>query len=205
VLALTAAAPGLIDAAVHLHHHVHGPKGDYVGLGLAAAAGWAGVPGPGEAALITAAVLAERHKLDIVSVIAVAWLGATLGGTAGWAVGIRAGRAVLTAPGPLQKARLSALDRGDRFFERFGPVAVFLTPSWVAGIVGMRAVRFLVLNALAALFWAVALGLGVFLAGPPIADLFADLGLIGGIALGVVALIAAVTALVRGRSRRRRR
>ncbi|MEA2481851.1 MAG: hypothetical protein QOJ07_3773 [Thermoleophilaceae bacterium] len=205
MLALTAAAPGLIDAAVHLHHHVHGPKGDYVGLGLAAAASWAGVPGPGEAALITAAVLAERHKLDIVSVIAIAWLGATLGGTAGWAVGIRAGRAVLTAPGPLHKARVSALDRGDRFFERFGPVAVFLTPSWVAGIVGMRAVRFLVLNALAALFWAVALGLGVFLAGPPIADLFADLGLIGGIALGVVALIAAVTALVRGRSRRRRR
>ena len=34
--------------ALRVHHHVRGPRGDYLGLGGGAIASWAGVPGPGE-------------------------------------------------------------------------------------------------------------------------------------------------------------
>jgi membrane protein DedA with SNARE-associated domain len=191
-----------VIALIHLHHHVRGPAGDYVGLGAAAAASWAGVPGPGEAALIAAGILAAHHHLDIGSAVVVAWLGAVAGGTIGWLVGLRAGRTILAAPGPLRRARLAALERGDRFFERFGAVAVFLTPSWVAGIHGVGAARFLPANAVAALTWALVIGLGAFVAGPPVVEFVDDLGLVTAIVLaGLVIAAAAGALLIRPRRR----
>jgi membrane protein DedA with SNARE-associated domain len=187
--------------ALRLHHHVRGPRGDYLGLAGAAVASWAGLPGPGEAALVTAGVLASRNKLDIASVVAVAWLGAAAGGIAGWLIGLKAGRAVVTARGPLRRLRLGIVDRGDRFFERYGAVAVFFTPSWVAGMHGMRWTRYLPANAIAALTWALAVGLGSYAIGPSITDVFDDIGLAGTLAL--VALVAgAVAVAVWRRSRR---
>lgn len=194
----------MLAALIHLRHHVRGPAVDYVGLGAAAAASWAGVPGPGEAALIASGILAAHHHLDIGAAVAVAWLGAVLGGTAGWLAGLRAGRAILSAPGPLYRLRRAALERGDRFFERFGTVAVFFTPSWVAGIHGMRASRFLPANAIASLVWALVVGVGAFFAGPPIIDLVDDLGLVTGILLGVLLVVGVAGALLsRGRRRDR--
>jgi membrane protein DedA with SNARE-associated domain len=190
--------------AVHIRHHLHGPAGDYLGLAAAAVASWAGVPGPGEAALITAGILAAHHHIDIAEAVVVAWMGATAGGTVGWLVGLRAGRAVVAAPGPLYNVRMSALERGDRFYERFGPIAVFFTPSWVAGIHGMRARRFLPANAIAALVWALVVGVGAYFAGPPIVELVSDLGLLSGIVVGCLVVAAAAGAFLH-RSRRARR
>jgi membrane protein DedA with SNARE-associated domain len=187
--------------ALRIRHHVRGPRGDYLGLAGAAVASWAGVPGPGEAALVTAGVLASRHKLDIVSVVAVAWLGATAGGIAGWLIGLKAGRAVVTARGPLRRARLSIVDRGDRFFERYGAIAVFFTPSWVAGVHGMRWTRYLPANAVAGLAWALVVGLGSFAVGPSITDVVDDIGLAGTLVL-VALLVAALVLARRRRSRR---
>jgi membrane protein DedA with SNARE-associated domain len=203
LLAHPALHPAVL-AAIHLRHHLHGPAVDYIGLAAAAMASWAGVPGPGEAALIAAGILAARHHVDIFEAIVVAWMGATAGGTIGWLVGLRAGRTVLTAPGPLYHARLSALERGDRFYERFGPVAVFFTPSWIAGIHGMRPARFLLSNAIGALVWSIAIGAGAYFAGPPIVELVGDLGLVSGIAVGCLAVAAVAGALLH-RSRRRAR
>jgi membrane protein DedA with SNARE-associated domain len=196
--------PALRAAAVfalRVHRHVRGPRADYAGVGLAALASWAGVPGPGEAVLVTAGVLAGRHRLDIGPVLAIAWLGATAGGIGGWLVGLKAGRTVLTAPGPLYRGRLAALRRGDRFYERFGVLAVFFTPSWVAGINGMRWTRFLPANAISALVWALVIGLGAFVVGPSITEVVSDLGLVGAIVLGGLV----VAALAAGLRRRRRR
>jgi membrane protein DedA with SNARE-associated domain len=150
---------------------------------------------------VAAGVLAARHHLDIGSAVVVAWLGALVGGTVGWLAGLRAGRTVLTAPGPLHRARLAALKRGDRFFERFGAVAVFLTPSWVAGIHGMRAARFLPANAVAALVWALVVGLGAFLVGPSVVEFVDDLGLVTALVLGGLVVAAAAGALL-SRARR---
>jgi membrane protein DedA with SNARE-associated domain len=191
--------------AVHLRHHLHGPAGDYLGLAAAAVASWAGVPGPGEAALIAAGVLAAHHHIDIAEAVVVAWMGATAGGIIGWVVGLRAGRAVVAAPGPLYRTRMSALERGDRFFERFGTVAVFFTPSWVAGIHGMRARRYLPANAAAALVWALVVGVGAYFAGPPIVELVSDLGLVSGIVVVGLVVAAAGGGLLHRRRRAQRR
>src|ERR1700676_414585 len=119
--------------------HLRGSKIDYLGVFLAAGASWAvALPGPGEAALIAAGISAAHHNHDLASVLAVAWAGAVAGGTAGWIAGAKGGRGLLTAPGPLYRLRVRLIARGDRFYERYGPLAVFVTPAWIAGIHEMR-------------------------------------------------------------------
>jgi membrane protein DedA with SNARE-associated domain len=184
-----------------LHPHTRGSGVDYVGVFLASAVSWLAVPGPGEAALIAAGISAAHGHLDLASVLAVAWAGASLGGTTGWIIGLKAGRELLTAPGPLHHLRLALIARGDRFYERYGPVAVLLTPSWVAGIHDMRWSRFLPANAISALTWALAVGLGAYLVGPSITDIAADAGLAGGVLLGAL-FVLAVVLVVRRRSHR---
>jgi membrane protein DedA with SNARE-associated domain len=186
--------------AVHVHHHFHGFAPGYVGLGAAALLGWAGIPGAGEAALVAAAVYAARGRLDIVEVVVVAWAGAMAGGVAGWIVGLRGGRALIVRPGPFYRARLWALARGERFYERFGLLAVYLTPTWMAGVARMSPARFLIANAITSLAWALAFGGGAYLAGPPIVDFVHDIGLV---ALLVVAALATAGAVARARRARR--
>ena len=65
--------------APHIHHRFTGPRVDYVGVLLAAAASWIGVVGVGEAALIAAGIAAAHHKVDITSMVATAWAGAAIG------------------------------------------------------------------------------------------------------------------------------
>ena len=191
----------LLALRLHLHlHQFHGPAIDYLGLSLAAAASWVGVPGPGEPVLIAAAVFAARHSLDIGSVVFVAWAAATAGGVAGWLVGRNAGRAVVTAPGPLRKARAKAVEHGDEVFRRHPAVAIVLTPSWVAGIHRVRPAVFLPVNALGAALWAVGIGLAAYWVGPTVVDAVDDLGLVAG---GL--LVALVVAGVGGEVWRRRR
>jgi membrane protein DedA with SNARE-associated domain len=184
---------------IHLHHHVHGPPFDYAGLAVAAAASWIGVPGPGEPVLIAAGVLAAKHQLDLGSVLVIAWLSATTGGIIGWAVGLRAGRAFLTAPGPLRPMRIKAVAHGERLFERYPVIAIVLTPSWIAGIHRVRSAVYQPTNAIAAALWAIGLGLGGYFVGPPVVDLVDDLGTAAGVVLGVLVAGAVAVALWRRR------
>jgi membrane protein DedA with SNARE-associated domain len=183
--------------------HPHGRGIDYIGVFVASVVSWATLPGPGEAALVAAGISAAHHHLDLTAVVAVAWAGASVGGTAGWMVGVKGGRGLLTAPGPLRHLRLGAIARGDRFFERYGPIAVLFTPSWIAGIHDMRRSRFIVANAVSAVAWALSVGAGAFLIGPSITDVVADAGLAGG--LLVVLLVAAGLGLLARRRLRKRR
>lgn len=187
---------------VHLHHRFHGPPFDYAGLALAAAASWIGLPGPGEPVLIAAGLLAAHHKLDIASVILVAFVAAAGGGVAGWLIGMKAGRRLLSAPGALHKFRLRALEWGDEVFERYAVIAVIVAPSWVAGIHRVRPAVYLPLNMLGAVAWAAGIGLGAYFAGPPIEDLASDLG--WAITVGIVLLVLAAVILGLGRRRRGR-
>ena len=187
---------------VHLHHHFHGLAGGYIGLSAAALASWTGLIGAGEAALVTAGVIAAHGRLDLVEVLLFAWVGAVLGGNVGWFLGLTGGRGLVTRPGPFHRARCRALARGERFYARYGMVAVFFTPAWMAGIAEMRWTRFFPANLLAALVWSLGFGLGAYLAGPPVLDVANDIGLAG--TLIVVALVAAALAaelLRRQRSR----
>jgi membrane protein DedA with SNARE-associated domain len=109
-------------------------------------------------------------------------------------VGLRAGRSVLTAPGPLYGVRLALTASGERFYARYGVIAVLFTPSWVAGILKMRAALYVPVNAISAAVWAVAIGLGAYSVGPSIADLAADEGLVAWIV--VAALVGAFAILL---------
>lgn len=191
-----------VVALLHIHH-VHGPPIDYLGLALAAAASWVGVPGPGEPVLIAAGVFAARHKLDMSVVLLVAWAAATAGGMVGWVVGLKAGRRMVTASGPLHKLRLNAVARGELVFARHPVIAIVLAPSWVAGIHRVRPALFLSVNVVSAALWAAGIGLGAYIAGPAVVDFVDDLGLVTGIAL-VVLVLAVLVAETRRRARRKR-
>jgi membrane protein DedA with SNARE-associated domain len=188
--------------AIQLHHRFHGPHVDYVGVGVAAAASWIGVAGVGEAALIAAGIAAGRGKVDISSVLLVAWVGAMAGGAAGWLIGIRGGRALMTRPGAFYRLRLRLLRRGDAIYEKRGLFAVYVAPSWMAGISGMSFRRFMLANTVAAVVWAALVGLGAYFAGPSVADFLGDLGTL---ALVVIAVAALVSFAVRWRWKRTHR
>jgi membrane protein DedA with SNARE-associated domain len=180
----------------HRFHRVRAGA-DYLGVFLAAVVSWVAIPGLGEAALIAAGISARHGHLDLTTVVASAFAGASLGGMVGWQIGRRGGRALLTAPGVMLRLRLSMIARGERFYERYGPIAVLFTPSWAAGIHRMPWPRFLILNTLSALVWAAAIGVGADLIGPSITDVVADAGTAGEIALGVLVLVAAALLLWR--------
>lgn len=189
--------------ALHFFHHIRGAPVDYVGVGVAAFASWAGLPGPGESVLIATGVLAARHHLDITPVLLWATVGANLGGITGWLVGLKAGRAVLTRPGPLYTVRRRAAERGDEVFHRVELLAILVTPSWVAGIHRAQARLFLPANGLSAVAWAMGFGLASYYAGPPVLEFASDFGTVG--TVGLVALIVLAVGLEIYRRLRRHR
>jgi membrane protein DedA with SNARE-associated domain len=191
---------------VHLFHHVRGPTFDYVSVAVASFASWVGLPGPGEALLLAAAIFAARHKLDITPVIAVAWAGATVGGIVGWLIGLKAGRPALTASGPMRSIRLDAVEKGEHAFKRFESLAILLTPSWVAGINRAGTGIYMLVNTLSAALWAVAIGVGGYFVGPPVLEFVDDFGTLGtivAIGIAVGALVWAVVRRQRGALKRR--
>jgi membrane protein DedA with SNARE-associated domain len=126
-----------------------------------------GIPLPGEIALVSAALLASRHTLDInpVAVGAAATIGAVIGDTIGYSVG--------------RKFGMSLFERlGNRFPKHFGPghvaLAKHLFARWgvwavffgrfiallrifagpLAGALKMRYRHFLAANASGGLLWA---------------------------------------------------
>jgi membrane protein DedA with SNARE-associated domain len=188
--------------AAVVHHRPRGPAVDYYGLAAAAAASWVGLPGPGEPVLIAAGVLASRHKLDLTTVLLVAWAAATAGGVLGWAIGWRAGRGLVTVPGPFRRARVRAVKRGEEIFTRHPVVAILLTPAFVAGIHRVRSRVYQPVNVISAAVWAGGIGVGSYLAGPAVTDVVDDVGT--GTSAIVAAVIVVVVALEVVRRRRRR-
>jgi membrane protein DedA with SNARE-associated domain len=194
----------LFGVLLRLHNRIEGPPIDYAGLASAAAASWVGIPGPGEPILVAAGVLAAKNRLDIGAVLFVAFAAATAGGVAGWVLGMKAGRAVITTRGPLQNMRRSALARGEEVFAKHPIMGVLLTPSWIAGILRVRTRIFLPVNAASAALWAVGIGLGAYYVGPTIVDFVDDLGWITAIGIALLVIGGVATEVSRRRRRDRR-
>ncbi len=161
----------------------------------------AGLPIPGETALVAAALLARHGNLSIPIVVAVAAGAAIVGDNLGYWFGRRAGRRALQAErGPFRHHRWRLLGRGEVFFARYGAKAVFIA-RWVAGVrtvaavvagaTGMPVGRFMIANALGALAWAASTGTLVFMFG----GVGAAIALASGTAFaGAGAVVAAIGA-----------
>lgn len=171
-----------------------------------------GVPLPGETALIAAGLLAHQGNLDILAVIAVAAGAAIVGDNLGYLIGRKGGRWLLERPGLLARHRRLVLERGEPFFERHGPKAVFLgrwvsglriAAAWLAGINHMRWPVFFFWNALGGIAWATSVGLLAYFAGHA-AEQALKLGGIAAVA-GIVLVLATVLAVRRIRRYRARR
>ncbi len=184
----------------------------YLALGLIIGAESAGVPVPGETTLITVAAVAKSGSLNITWVIAVAASAAIIGDNIGYLVARRVGRATFTRPGRWHRQRLEILDRGERFFERHGPKAVFfgrwvaglrVWASWLAGMTEMPWRQFLLWNTLGGVTWAITVGLAGYLLGTAAEDLLGTGGAAVGIAVSALLLLALGAWHLRGRNARR--
>jgi membrane protein DedA with SNARE-associated domain len=161
----------------------------------------AGVPVPGEAGLIAAAVLAHSGHYSIVSVIVVAAAGAIVGDNIGYWLGRLGGRRLLERWSVTRRYAERTLPPAERFFEKHGAKTVFfgrfiallrVTSAWLAGISRMHWWMFFIWNAAGGIIWATGIGLLAYYAGKAVADAVSRYGLYGVIALVVLAVIAFV-------------
>jgi len=171
----------------------------YVLLALLVGGESAGIPLPGETALITASILASQGKLWLPLVIAVAAAAAIVGDNIGYELGRHGARRVLSRPGRLEERRQAFLERGEAFFERHGGKTVFLgrwlpflriTAAWLAGANRMPWPHFFAWNALGGISWAISVGVFAYLAGEIAVRVLHDAGyvVLALVAVGLVGL-----------------
>src|SRR3954470_8193205 len=167
-----------------------------------------GAPVPGETALIATGILAHHGQFRIELVVVVAALGAIIGDNLGYLIGRTGGRRLLERPGFLEKHRRAVLTKGEPFFARHGPKAVFLgrwvaglriAAAWLAGINRMPWPVFLFWNALGGIAWATSVGLLAYYLGPAAEHIFKVAGLAG---IGAALLLAAAYVMWRYRHHR---
>jgi membrane protein DedA with SNARE-associated domain len=158
----------------------------------------AGLPLPGETALITASIFASQDKLWLPLVIAVAAATAIVGDNIGYELGRHGARRLLSRPGRFEDKRQEFLERGEQFFDRHGSKTVFIgrwipflrvTAAWLAGANRMPWPRFFAWNALGGITWAISVGVFAYLVGDIAVRIFRDAGyvVLALIALAVVA------------------
>ncbi len=140
-----------------------------------------GIPVPGETVLIAASVYAGAGRLNVVAVGLVGFIAAVMGDNIGFAIGRFGGRALVLRWGRYVRLTEERLDKAEAFFNRHGAwiitVARFIevlrqANGIIAGITGMRWLRFLAFNALGAALWVgtwVSLG---YLAGSHIGTIY---------------------------------
>ena len=182
-----------------------GGLGAYVVVVLLVAIGWAGVPAIGGAVIAGAAVLASQGKLDFGGVLVASILATEAGGLAGYAIGIRWGRALLNHPGPGLDRRQRALSAGEALYDKWGRLAVFFTPVLVSGIVRMKYSQFVIWNLIAGAVYVLSVGPAAYGAGKVTSGQasLGDVGsLLAGIAVGVAAFLLARRYYRRRKARR---
>jgi membrane protein DedA with SNARE-associated domain len=180
-------------ALIHLPPHL----GYLILFGLVAGES-AGLPIPGETALITGGVLANHGQFNIALVIAVAAAGAVIGDNIGYLIGRTGGRRLLERPGLFERHRRDILRHGEPFFAKHGPKAVFLgrwvaglriAAAWLAGINRMHWLTFAFWNALGGVAWATSVGLLAYFLGPTAERIFKTVGIVG-VAAAAVLVVA---------------
>lgn len=160
----------------------------------------AGVPLPGETALLLAAIFAgATGQLDIAAVIAVAAAGAIIGDNIGFWVGRRFGLPLLLKYGELIHLHEERLKLGQYLFRHHGAKIVFfgrfiavlrIFAALLAGVNHYRWGPFLFYNATGGIVWATAFGLGGYFFGDAVHRVSGP--------IGMAALAAAIAGVIGG-------
>ena len=157
----------------------------------------AGVPVPGETALIAAAVLAKLGHFSLWSVIVVAAIAAIVGDNIGYWIGREGGRRLLErwslveryagAHPAAGRALLRETRREDDLLRTLHRV-LRVAAAWLAGISKMPWWKFFIWNAAGGIVWAVAVSLVAYAFGQAVADAISRYGLYA--VLGLIPLAA---------------
>ena len=160
----------------------------------------AGIPVPGETALLFAGFLAfSEHQLQLRYIILLGIVAATLGDNLGYYLGLRGGRPLLMRYRRLFRIRQSTIEKGEEVFRRHGAVTIFfarfifgmrIIAGPLAGALRMPWKRFLLLNFLGAAVWVTVIASAGFAFGTQWDRLLIILDRINVIAVVAAALLA---------------
>lgn len=126
-----------------------------------------GIPSPGQALLITAAILSARENTGIYTIMLAAWFAAVGGSTIGYVIGRVGGRKLLQRL-PVSSKRL---ERMETICHRYGSLFIILSRfldgfrqfgSMFVGSMNMPVVQFVAMTALGAALWVGVWGLGIY-------------------------------------------
>ncbi len=181
----------------HLHQFV--AEYGYFAIFVLVALESAGVPMPGETALVSGAVLAGRGDLHIGPVIACAAAAAILGDNAGYWLGREFGFPLIYKYGSYIRVDEGRLKVAQYLFQRHGGKIVFFGrfvailrafAAFLAGVNHLPWPRFLLFNALGGIVWATIFGLGGYFLGVAFEHYARPVG----VAALIAALVGAVAA-----------
>jgi membrane protein DedA with SNARE-associated domain len=135
----------------------------------------AGIPVPGETALLLASFLAySEHRLHLGWIIVVATCAATLGDNIGYAIGHYGGRPLLDRYQSIFRISPATLKRGEDMFARYGAATIFFArfvfglrvfAGPLAGVLRMRWRAFALFNFLGAALWVTCIASAGYLFG----------------------------------------
>ncbi len=134
----------------------------YFGLFIATLIESTFVPIPSEVTMIPAGMLAAQGKLWYWGVLMSASAGVVAGSIVNYWFGIKFGRAIIIKYGKYAFLKPSSLDKTERFFAKYGTMAVFLGRilpgvkhyiAFAAGLAKMQFKPFIAASALGGLIW----------------------------------------------------
>ncbi len=147
----------------------------YWGVALALLCENAGIPVPGETALLLASFLAySEHQLHLGWIIVVATCAATLGDNLGYAIGHYGGRPLLDRYQSYFRISSTTLQRGEEMFAHYGAAAIFfarfvfgmrIVAGPLAGVLRMHWRAFAIFNFLGATVWVTTIASAGYLFG----------------------------------------
>lgn len=178
----------------------------YAALFLAVFLESAGLPLPGETALVAAAFVAAHGGLSLPWVILTAAIAGIAGDNLGYYLGRRYGRGWVERRGRWVLLSPARLDRMDAFFARFGAPAVAIArfvagvrvvAAFAAGVAHMRWRTFFAFNVIGAVLWAATAGAVGYALGRGYGQLSRVLGQAGFIVLLTIASAAFIVWVAR--------
>jgi membrane protein DedA with SNARE-associated domain len=161
-----------------------------------------GLPLPGEAILVTAAIFAgTTQELSIVFVVLAAIIGALLGSIIGFWIGDRYGYPLLLRYGSYIGLTETRIKIAQYLFRRQGMVVVLIARfvavlrsvvGFIAGANRMPVASFMIANSAGAIAWALFYGLGAYYLGKGVEQFAKPFAM----ALAVVAAIVVISAII---------